>query len=758
MRHALKIIAMFFLVVFITSCHQKQTANTIELQIDQTQPQEIVIEPVQNDIDWLAIQKSIQNLPESITKYLSSDWLDLLKQASQNNDVSYDEIIAQIDKNKDQLPILYSLPLSLNHNSIYDNTKLNYCLQAPLSNEGINNLVIILDSYPGYNPTFNNITAWKIFIPSRPHMNYQLIAEGDFWNILKDLYSIYPHLQNSNHYIVGDNNSADAALLFANRYPSKFTGIAFSGGSLGLDIDNIDNMPITYFHTSYETLSTPWAGPHLIQRLQQRGNLQATISSTNAIDSIQQLITSSTPSPNNSIKFFDYRYAHVTPWLSITDKISAYDPVNIFINFKDKELSIKTSNAKTVTLNPTLLNDIENITFNNTNVEATTNQETIVIGNDELLPMSTQKKINAPSGFINFWRNEPLYIVYQDSNASAEYLSLTHEIASKFASVNLLGIPHSDINLPLVPLSQYNAQDLPNHRIIIIGQHRYIAPILQDQYFPISWSTNELLINQRIIPISSPLEKIAYGLNYPPSDESSPLKLAFFLAADDINGLNILSKHYTSATTIFDYEDLRIWSTQQDSNYNLIMKQTFDGYWEPSPPSLLIAEIPLEPQEIWETFLEEILIEQARCSTLAITNLIDPYISPISRLTHENIDRFIPNKYFARITIDGNENINIGNQLLQNLPEDAIVMGLDEAITIDPQTQNMLFNETLLIENKPLEFVVDVATLSALCSDTLNQLDYEILPYSLHEMLLQKLKNKKEFAKQFMRLSNEYHI
>ena len=412
---------------------------------------------------------------------------------------------------------------------------------------------------------------------------------------------MYPSAKGGPCCLLGKNSSADAAIILGNRYPDKFCGIVFSGGSEGLDIKNLDDMPIAYFHSEDAEVKNLWSGPHFIQKLHDRGNKNAFVSSMSVSRTIHKI--------------------------------------------------------------------------------------------SKLRKDTPKQKIHR--GFLSFWSNEPLYIVYQDIGKN-EYTKLAFFLAENLSKLNLRGLPKVTANLPVLPLSDYNPEDLPEHRAIIIGQHNNISGLLKGNS-PVEWYKDEIVINKKIINFKA--EDCIYALNHPPKGESN-LKLAMLLSAENETGLQALTEHYTKAISIFDCSDMKIWN-HEDDNYELIIDQNFDEFWIPLPSSSFIAEVRQEPHFVWEKYLQQMLIENSGCKKLLIGDLTDQNVRPMTYLNEENIEKLIPEKNFA----------------IMKLKEKSFVVETDDLVSLPDS-------------------------------------EYRIMPYSLREMVLHQTKNKNEFLKKFAEAIN----
>ena len=117
-------------------------------------------------------------------------------------------IHSQLQKNHLTLPVFNNFPMPLQCKSIQDNYNITYTLQAPENIENSSHIFIVLDEYERFPESLDKINAWKIFVPSRPHMNYQLTAESDLWQVINNIQNLYPLLQ-GNHSVAQELDQLD---------------------------------------------------------------------------------------------------------------------------------------------------------------------------------------------------------------------------------------------------------------------------------------------------------------------------------------------------------------------------------------------------------------------------------------------------------------------------------------------------------------------------------------------------------------------
>ncbi len=714
---------------------------------------------------WPALKLELHKLPSATSHHLSKSFMSDLESF-----IVYDKSGPEVaEKLLDQLretlafPIIPGFALPLKYNSRYDNKLLNFTLLAPETIEDDQPLVIVLDSYDSFPQPLHTVNAWKLYIPSRPHLNYQLVSEGDFWQMLESAFEVYPRLKEKKTFLIGNNYASDAALFIANSYPYYFSGIAFSGGKLGLDLSNLDSMPMISYQSAKGSNTSAWGGEKLIEQMRARGNQDASSWQQDARETLRRLIDMERHNQDLSFKFFDYQYAHLTPFLTVQSKISDQDPAVINLKTEDGTLVIHSENIERLTLSALDKHmEKEGVTalrYNDKTIAYQSQLEnTLTLGGEEQIWTPQRRKVDAPGAFINFYRNEPLYIIYQDHSASPEYLSASYDFAKKLASLQLRGLPKIDLSLPLIPLSQYSPEKLPEHRIMAIGEHRLMKELLESApgYFPLSWSEKDLIVNQRFRKEPFPeLHDLIYTLTYPP-EEHTPLKLAMLFAADSTAGIHFLDSKYSSATVIFDQSDLKIWSKSDDS-YNRIVEETFDAYWDSPQPSNLITELPPHNRNVWEIFLQDKLAEKSHIHAMVLPQqLTEGFNQPPQRLSLQSLKNFIPNKYFAVVTLSGDKASYLGNKILDAFDNPSLI-ALDKVLSFNNSLNTMRFDSEKLEKNQQVSFLVPVDSLNTYSPRELEFLDYRIYPHSLHEILITDIADQEEnFARELMQLSNEF--
>ncbi len=632
-----------------------------------------------------------------------------------------------------------SFQMWLTHQSVYDKQTTSYLVQAPTAPHPAAPLIVILDDphvLEGVIP--QQFPGWIVVIPSRPGMNYQLLAEGDFWNILKELTNKHPDLADAPTYLIGSRHAADAALLLASNYRYRFQGVAISEGGAGLDLSNLDALPVLYFNAKPPPSSTPsplpWEGLHFIQRLQERGNQKARSIDGSLTEAIFTLVQQ--PSPEVSFvsalplyTFSDEQYCRAAPWARIISRENPWAPATISATIVNSALTIHTVNVSGLELSrldmPKLLVDAKKTYWNDLQVTFGSNSQKVVLSH-ESPPPGWPKKSSAAGGFLNFFRNEPLYIIYQDSGATEEYLVEAKTLASRLATLNFTAFPALQVNLPMLPLSLYKSTPpTQKHRIIAIGKPETLQPLVQVKpgYLP---SVKE----------EAATASTAYGLIYPP-EKTGPCVLALQLVAGDAEGLKILSAAYTSGTALYNPHDLRLWSAEQQG-YLLQREEIFDSFWGSSPMPPLLLQTPSLTTNAWEKYLQQLVLNETSLSAAILPSLVDTSINVPTRIDVTTFSFFIPNRNLAIVTLEGALGAALGDALL-DATEGPALIGLESLTYYDEESGGRYFNEEKMASKGKLQFIVDAQCLTGLSQEQLSQLSYTIAPFSLQEMIQNKL-------------------
>lgn len=736
------------------SCHPRKDRQTTFEKTKKERPSPTYDKEKINSV----LQKQF---PEA-KKYLSSTFFKELNFFLKNSqDKNFQNLLSQqLYESPKNFPIFPSLNISLHCTSPYDEYLFDYFIKAPknISKEKKEVLFILLGFPLSYSEKIKPIDAWFINIPSRPLMNYQLLAEGDFWRMLEVCYSLYPHLRSTPTFLIGNEEASDASLLLANNYRSFFSGVAFNNSRLGMNLKNLDELPVLYFKQEKGNPSpSPWGNERLIKRLQDRNNPNAASYEGDIGEAFQRFLNKEfSHSQSSSFQFEDYQYAKAYPWLKVTKKKSEKDPVNVSIKIEKETFIVNGKNVKEIELIKAKEFNIKKVLFNNDPFSLSENfQENSICIPPKNYNSPLRKKTDAPGGFINFFRNEPLYILYQNDEKDKKYLLEAKKLAKYFSQLNFFGFPPLNIRLPITPITEYSPENLPEHRIIAIGKMEGIKTLVGNSkdLFPFKKTPEGLKVGDKIIPLDdSSFEKIAFSLCYP-SEKNSSQKLAFLLVAEDVEGLKTLSNRYTSATSLYNEADLSIWIKNKET-YEPLQEHIFNSAWEETEPSYLFLQIPQQGNEIWEHCLRELIIEESQIEKLAITPCIDDSAKIPERLSYESVSQTIADKHFAEITLKKSYGNKIGNKLLAAM-DNPILHGLDDFLSLEFFSGKPTYSFKSIQKEEELTFIIDASALEVLSPQELQLTRYRILPYSLHEMLFYQLAFKKEkFGKKLLHLAN----
>lgn len=485
---------------------------------------------------------------------------------------------------------------------------------------------------------------WLVHIPSRPNLSYQLVAEGDLWGTLDYITATYPLLGNKPWYLVGFKDAADAALVIANEYRYRFRGVAVNGGKMGWNVPNLDHFPVVFFEE--DATDSLWGGRHLIETLQARGNQQAIHVAGGCEEAIVAL-SALEPDLGAVYTFDDYRYSVTNPWLQVLAKHTEKEPARIAVLRHDDTLIINAPNVLSARITKdknTFPNNVSRITFNGETYTFAEALGVMTLGEEQL---SLPSKADIPSGLLNFFRSEPLYVVYQDAGAPQDFVVQARTVAESFAALQFEGVPRGDVKIPILPLSQYDPDTLPPHRIIAVGMQDPLQHLLtsREGYLPVRNDKDGVFVNGK--PHEMPFYRyggIACGLTYPP-ERPSNLRLALLLMASDDKALQALSQQYLSATALYRTADLRLWVEHQGTYY-FAGETTFDGWWGCNDAPSVSLDVPVLTRETWNATLCDILGDTTHGAAVPATLFYSP-LPPPTRLTPATLKKYVGDTHFV---------------------------------------------------------------------------------------------------------------
>jgi hypothetical protein len=686
--------------------------------------------PVYKEEDTLsATQQRLAAMPPYVRERLGDPFLKRLFENGQEPNIQFSDDLEGMPRFPEQ-----SIPIS--YRSPYDDTRLIMRVSAP--DGDASSLVLVLGEA---SETVRTKDRWVVHAPSRPLLNYQLIAERELWGMVEDLYHLYPETRALPLILVGEGRSAERTLSLANDYRSKVHGVAYNGGRFRPQRPNLDEIPIAHF--GHEGEGVTW-----IQYLQERGNGRATQVET--LESAIKFVEGNKAALLEKVNFMDNLHAQVTPWLSVTSRKDELEPVTLSAQLKQGTVTVSAVNATGLRVNPTLVpRSIQTIRLNDESAVALKGKGTVQIG-EEAIPQDWRHKVDTPNSFMDFYRTDPLVVVYQDRDVLATYAQLAKGFAERLATLQFHGLPSNmGVSLPVLPLSSYRPDDFPRHRLILIGRHRATTAFLESNegYFPIQSRGSTVSCNGRKISLESDQYKEScFGLIYPPENKPS-VSLCLLLTSADEVGMQTLIDHYGSAMALYSPYDLILWKRRAD-DFQIALRRTFDSYWGYSPQSTLTIDVPPQPAQAWQTLLEDLVIGDSNMERVILGPLIDQGMDAPSRITYHTLKRYVPERHFVRVTVYGSSGVDVANQLLHNTPNRS-TFGLEDQLGDEGQ-----FSRKSLRSQK-VELLVERSVVNVLTEEERQLVEIEPLPYSLHEMLQKKIDTQqREFARDLLRLGN----
>lgn len=705
-------------------------------QVQKSQPSKAPIETYSVIEDTNALRSLPSQIPDHFRDYLGHDFSE--KFAKYIERVESGSVISPI-QTESGLPIFAEFQLPLRYSSLYDDFEHKYHLRAPKDPLTATTVVICM----GGEDSATNLTAgggnyWVLYIPSRPSMNYQLLSEGDFWQMKKQAERLYPHLAKLDTYLFGDGKGSESALLYANNYRAEFEGVAVASPSTLSGLPNLDGIALTCFTGEKNSLEATrmkkW-----VERLQQRGNRRAQM----VHGGFQKGVTALLAQPKASsvegvVTFTDFQYAKPFKWLTVLGKKSEQEPIRIEVKQTEGELEIIASNASSLRVIRShelgFPQSVTKIRFQGMLYTVPKSSDSLLLGAEEHFD-SWNSKTKTPPGFHHFFTSEPVYIVYLDHGKEQGYLTKCETMARTLSRMQFLGCPDFDVRLPMMGVTRYKESVLPRHRAIFIGDHLTLKEFIEIDpgYYPIQFIQGEVGVHgERIdLPFAS-TDLYAYGMTYPPEEEGA-LSLALLLSASDEEGLQKLSDHYLSATSLYRSSDLRLWG-RAEGNYHFAGEYTFDCYWGKSDIPTVELSVPLQSHKVWQAFIQDILVEEGMTDAVITSKLINDILPAPTELSIAAIKNYLIDNQFVVIKLKNNKGTAALAPHLQSF------MGVADIANRIARSRRLL---------------VDAAVLDLLAPEDFAHFDYELLPYSLHEMTIKRLKkNKSAFGRSLIRVGN----
>lgn len=705
------VIFSVFLTAFFYSCQQEPLSS-----IEETIVEKPLEPPPQLEQIWQNLNKDVLTIchpscKKDLNAYLATHTLSL--------------------PTKKTLPLIPYWTTTLQYRPSVKDPYQPFQIRTPIDPKNAKGLLLVLGPLEQPLTELEELKQWWIVqAPSRGNLNYQLLAEKEIWTALHTSYIAFPEAKKSPVILVGTGVAADPALLIANREPWKIHAVAFSGGKLGLNLVNIKNLPVFYFSSSLEGKdphqTSPWGREHLIDRLQAQGNTHAKVASSLEDAANQALLCKRDPFSIQHT-FSHFSDAKVAPWLTIEEKKSTKEKVFVETHRKDSQLFISSKGATCIRVDTSILaKKITQINWNGTTYSLNKNKAFLLLG-ERPTTLSATPKSKAPSRLIDFFRNEPLYIVYQDQGAESSYLTLTKKVAYKLANLQFTGLKTKQVCLTSFPLSQYLlTPPKEKHRIIVIGQEKNLSPLLEKHpgYYPVKTKQDSVAVNYIHLPIDTRSKDLAYLLTYPPEDNPS-LVLAKMLIAENTEALRALSSWYLCATNLYETADVIIFGKKQNTHtsYRIEGSFVFDGFWGCVDTPDIAVSLPSLSRQVWDQTIKEMITEKTKTSFLLLPNCTDPIVSSPTKIGPETLSRFIPEKYFAKIDLG-----SAGNRVVQRL-------------TNAYQSHYPLADISALYharkQKQPL--ITDARILENLQPTERKNLHYTIVPLSLHDMLEEEI-------------------
>jgi hypothetical protein len=718
------------LMMACTSCSEWYNFNENET-IAEEKPIEQQATPQQEE------QTSWEVLKAWMTSFSYDADIDAVAwEAWQNKDDKdlYALLTAQHRENPSSFPIFSGRVLPLRITSAYDSYEGVMTLRAPEHDAETAPLVVVMGDDDA--TAWEGSEAWVAHIPSRARMNYQLVAEGDFSRMVAEIKTIYPFLGKTPTYLVGTGKASDAALLMVKAKREYFDGVAFSGDGGDIECINLEYLPVVYF--SEGEAASP--STRFISTLQARGNAYASSMQGTASQAAERLITTQKKDRTKIFPFTfeDYNSSKITPWLHVIGKRSEKDLVTLEAYREGDDLAITAYNVTAIDIAaenlPEGLQGIKTVTLNDLRFPFSGVVEGTVRVAEKEYASATKGKGENPGELINFYRNDPLYIVYQDAGEGKEYLEAAHDLARTFSSLRFMGFPPLEVDIPVVALSDYDVGTLPRHRAIIMGTAQGVEGVVASEGEDLLAMTSG-----EAADLVGDMAR-AYGLVCS-TDDSSSLALALLFVAEDVEGLQALRQRYATATALYDDADLIVWKKGKEG-YDVVWEETFDSFWGKGMPASLLVELPQQRAEVWKRYTRELLIKEGATLSMMLTPYFEEDFSLPSRVTHEALRRAFHDKTYVVLHASYDDAQIIVQRALGEV-EEIEVYDLDEVIAGGKR-----------LDGGAAHILVDMEVLKLFSEEEQALLDYDVLAYSLPEMVARDIvEDRESFGKEFLRMA-----
>ncbi|MCB1134690.1 MAG: hypothetical protein KDK78_00355 [Chlamydiia bacterium] len=647
-----------------------------------------------------------------------------------------------------ELPEVADVTLDLQIPSRYDEAPCHAFVRAPQDSKAAKAVVLRLgidrelESSPG---------LWQIAIPpSRPALGYRFISEGDLWNAWETCVRAYPRLRTLPVIVVGNDSYADAALQLAEQYRYRFAGVVVNGNLKRTNYKNLDQFPVASLTgTAHDSL---WDGSHIIQSLQERGNpfaFQAEGDLDACIDQILALQEQVPLVPPTQIK--DYQYAQVTPWLRIESKEHEATECGISAELGDKGIILDTRNIRALTVDcshPSFPSSMRYVTWQG-ETHPIPSEGALELGNRPKDPRYLGKSA-VPGTLQNFYRNEPLLVVYDDSVKSESYEDTAKKLADRFAHLDFVGLPASSTNLPTVPLSLYRPARFPKHRAIFIGQRESFSSFVK---LPRSEALSLAIHDAGAENLKLNADTVSLSACCPPHRPGN-LQLAYLIASPTTEALQQLSSSFSLATCLLTDEDVSIWAPLP-SGLGLLTSRHLDSHWawqERPLPGVPVAE---QSAQTWDSYLRELLVQATQQQEIALPLLVDATELSPRQINAQELRRILPERRFCLVTLKGSRCADVANKLLTGLSLEQ-VSGLSDIVREDGFGVRV---DSKALRKQVRRLLVDSRRLNQLTESELQLIEYEPVSQTLHEIVLKELeRDPRAFARGLMRTAQQAQL
>lgn len=626
---------------------------------------------------------------------------------------------------EDASQALPSLPLAFLSKSRFDSKELSFFVLAPSDPDRGQGIVLHLSKQTFPKRPMLSEDVWHLAVEPRQALGFRWIGEADLFSQLESFFTLYPETKGLPLFVYSPAPFTEEGFRLASLYRSQFSALIFSGRQNGVYLTNFEEFPLIYLEG--ENLNKGiFEGDKILKAAENRGNPNVAKAQTlKQAVSIAKGLAKKSRTLLPTYTFNDDRFSSPLPFVRVLARNNYQDPVTLSARFENGILSLTSFNAASISIDKAYFPDskLESIRWNET-LFTLPKQSRVILG--EEVPLNTSTKSKIPSTFANMFQADPLYIVYQDYEASEAYLAKTKQIANCFSKMDLKGLPKSDLSLPLIPLSEYQSKSMLRHRVIFIGKSERFE----------SWIPNWL--KQKI----GGSETDAFALLYPPS-ALPKAKLAFFLSANDVEGLEKLEQTYLSSTALFNKVDLQLYQ-KTEGEYAFFKEETFDSYFGISQLPNVALTLPPLPQKQWEAFGKALLNSYTGAEALVFAAPLARNSSTIDFMTLDALTTTLSTDPFALIHLNTLEAFHTFSRLLK-----ADLKLLSEGLEpfFEEGTKNLL--RTALEEK--ISVLVDKSFLSLLTESQLEALKPEPFPFTLPELVWMQVKETpEEFAKKIL--------